>query len=112
MVRGSCEGLGLVSLARDLGVELKLQVLTDSSAAMGICRRSGVGKVRHLAVGQLWVQERVRCGDVALFKVAGQANPADILTKSVPRGLMDEMLRRMYVARAAGRATSAPEVQS
>ena len=32
----------------------------QGAAAIGICRRTGIGRVRHLAVGQLWVQERLR----------------------------------------------------
>ena len=46
----------------------------DSSAAIGICKRTGIGKVRHLATGQLWVQERLRAGAFQLFKVLGQEN--------------------------------------
>ena len=45
---------------------------------MGICNRIGIGKVRHLAVSQLWVQERLRDRTFALFKVRGDANPANL----------------------------------
>eukprot|EP00969_Alexandrium_andersonii_P160859 7108674-Alexandrium_andersonii.AAC.1 len=54
IVKGAAEGMGLVSVAQDLGIGAKLQVRADSSAAIGICRRSGIGRVRHLAVGQFW----------------------------------------------------------
>ena len=53
IVKGSAEALGLRSLAADLGVESRVKVYADSSAAIGIYRRSGIGKVRYLAVGQL-----------------------------------------------------------
>ena len=66
IAKGSGEGMGLVSVAADLGMDVSLTVLADSSAAIGICRRTGIGKVRRLAVGQLWVQERVRQGDFGL----------------------------------------------
>ena len=29
---------------------------SDAAAALGICRRRGLGNVRHLAVGDFWVQ--------------------------------------------------------
>ena len=61
----------MVSVAKDLGIEAGLEVLADSSAAVGICRRTGIGKARHLAVGQLWAQERARGGDCALTKHPG-----------------------------------------
>ena len=56
VVKGASEGLGLRSLARDLGLDFSLELHTDSSAALGICRRTRIGWVRHLAVAQLWVQ--------------------------------------------------------
>ena len=78
--RGFSEALGIPSDARDLGVELHREVHADSSAAIGICRRSGIGKVRHLAVAQLWVQDLVRSGECRLHKVLGTENPADLMT--------------------------------
>jgi hypothetical protein len=110
VVRGACEGCGLQSLAADLGVALRFGVHADSSAAIGICRRSGIGRVRHLAVSQLWVQERIRAGGFSLHKVAGDSNPADILTKVVARTLLDRHLAKMTTSRETGRAATAPKV--
>ena len=90
---GSGEGLGLVSIVADLGIDVRLTVLADSSAAIGICRRTGIGRVRRLAVGQLWVQERVRTGDCELRKHPGALNPADILTKPISANEMELKLR-------------------
>ena len=108
--RGSAEALGLRSLAADFGIECVVKVYADSAAAIGICRRSGIGKVRHLAVGQLWVQERVRSGDLELYKVLGTDNPADLLTKHVPREVADKHLRRIGLWRSEGRADTAPDI--
>ena len=89
IVKGTAEGIGLRSLAMDLGIPLKLEVLADSSAAIGMCHQAGVGKVRHLAAGELWVQDKVREKDFALVKCLGTHNPADLLTKHVPADLID-----------------------
>ena len=110
VVRASSEGLGLQSLCADLGMKIDVRVHTDSSAAVGICRRCGVGKVRHLAVNQLWVQERIRSGDYELLKVLGSCNPGDIFTKHVGRPLIDAHLPRMQVHISEGRAATAPEL--
>eukprot|EP00969_Alexandrium_andersonii_P234779 10366481-Alexandrium_andersonii.AAC.1 len=67
VAKGAADGLGLAAIARDLGFSASLEVCADSSAAIGICRRTGIGRVRHLAVGQPWVQGRVRSGDFALL---------------------------------------------
>ena len=58
--RGASIGLGLQALAADLNIHLKFEMLMDATAAMGICRRRGLGKVRHLHVSNLWVQDRLR----------------------------------------------------
>ena len=112
MVRGFSEVLGLQSVARDLGVELKPEVHADSSAAIGICNRSGIGKVRHLAVAQLWVQDHVRSKACRLFKVLGTENPADLMTKPLARAEIDGHLGRLGLSRATGRAETAPRADA
>ena len=108
IVKGAAEGLGLVAVARDLGLEASLRLYADSSAAIGICRRTGIGRVRHLATGQLWVQERVRSGDFELLKHPGAENPADILTKPVHGELLDRHMASLGLQWEAGRPASAP----
>ena len=60
--KGAAQGLGLQTIASDLGIPLKLTVLTDATAAIGICRRRGLGKMRYLATADLWMQDRIRKG--------------------------------------------------
>ena len=45
--------------------------------------RRGLGKIRHIEVHQLWVQDKVASGEVEVRKVDGKANLADMLTKHV-----------------------------
>ena len=47
-VKAAGVSLGYQALLGDLGVELPICVWTDSSAAIGMCRRQGLGKLRHL----------------------------------------------------------------
>ena len=110
IVKGIAEGLGLKSLAADLGLAVSIQVYADSSAAIGICRRTGIGRVRHLAVGQLWVQERLREGHFALYKVSGLVNAGDLLTKHLAAAVLGRHLQAMGLALESGRAHSAPKV--
>ena len=111
LVKGTAERLGIQAWGRDLGLEMKIRMNADSAAAIAFCRRSGIGRVRHFAVGQLWVQESLRRGDFELYKVSGNQNPADILTKSLPREALDRHLRTLGLVRAVGRAASAPHAQ-
>jgi hypothetical protein len=112
VVRGFSEVLGIQSVARDLGAELSPEVHADSSAAIGICQRSGIGKVRHLAVAQLWAQDLVRSKACRLYKVLGTENPADLLTKPLARAEIDGHLARLGLSRASGRAETAPQADA
>ena len=105
---GISHGLGLQSLARDLGITLGIRVHTDATAALGICRRRGLGKIRHLDTTDLWCQEKVRAGAVTLHKVPGVDNPADIITKYVERATLEKMLGILNLMPLDGRAACAP----
>ena len=105
---GIAQGLGVQSICRDLGYDYSVRVWTDATAAIGIARRRGMGKIRHLDTTDLWVQEVVRSGRVQLGKVLGSENPADVLTKYVDRQLMLKMLERMGMQQLSGRAKCAP----
>ena len=72
---------------RDMGWDTKIRLLVDSSAAKSIASRTGLGKLRHLEIKLLWLQEPVRRKKVGLNKVRGDINPADVLTK--PKSLDD-----------------------
>ena len=43
----------------------------DAAAALGILERQGVGRVRHLDIGVLWLQEQLLRRVVELTKVLG-----------------------------------------
>ena len=110
LCKGGAHGIGLQSLCRDLGLKVNLRLHSDSTAAIGVCRRRGLGKIRHLAVADLWLQDKVRSGDISIHKVLGQDNPADALTKFVNRATLERALSRMRVEPEAGRAQSAAMV--
>ena len=105
---GVAQALGLQALAKDLGWQLKIGVHTDATAAIGIARRRGLGKIRHLDCSDLWIQERIRAGDVELRKVLGTDKPADALTKYLARPDMTAALKRMGLVVMDGRPACAP----
>ena len=78
MVAASAETLALAAYARDVGVEFECELYCDSSAALGIAQRAGIGKVRHLRTQGLCVQEVRTSGRIAYHKVLGEKNPADL----------------------------------
>ena len=62
-------------------MEPKPEVLTDSSANLGMHSRIGSGRVRHLDVKWLWTQEAVQSGRFSLKKVSTDRNVSDLTTK-------------------------------
>ena len=101
--------MGLRSMYKDLGLSLKLRVHSDATAAIGIARRRGLGKLRHLGCEDLWIQSKVRSKDVELLKVLGAENPADILTKYVDPKTLQSALKRINTIVEPGRPASAPQ---
>ena len=68
----------------DMGWKMKLRLWSDSSAAKAMGARRGLGKlVRHIEVKMLWLQEAVRRKRLTWWKIDGEKNPADVLTKPV-----------------------------
>ena len=105
---GAAQALGLQALLRDLGWTVRIRVHSDATAAIGICKRRGIGKIRHLAVTDLWIQDKVRSKQLELVKILGTENPADVLTKYVNRQLMTAAMAKMGLVPTEGRPASAP----
>ena len=95
----------------DMGIKRTIRVKTDASAARGIASRRGLGKVRHLDVTLLWIQDRVLSGDIELIKVDGKINrAADALTKHVSRENLEMHSKWMNLHRDDSRHQDMPEV--
>ena len=66
IVSGISEAIRIQSLISDLGVNTKITCFTDSNAAIRIVKRAGVGKVRHMNIKFLWVQEALAEGRLTI----------------------------------------------
>jgi hypothetical protein len=83
MVEGSTRTVGLRSMLAELGMSVQGPIVlhSDSSAARSFASRRGLGRMRHLDVRHLWLQSEVSGQRIQLRRVAGEDNPADLLTK-------------------------------
>jgi hypothetical protein len=102
MVKAAAEGLGIQAMAKDLGYDFGLRIWVDSSTAKAIASRIGLGRVRHMEVKYLWAQEAHKDGRFQVLKIAGDRNPADVLTKPKNATDMRDMLE-MVGARSVKR---------
>ena len=85
-VRSMCEEWHLL----DAGQASNLYA--DASAALSIAKRQGAGKMRHINVKSLWLQEKSLQSILKYNKVRGDDNPADGLTKHVRQELAQRYL--------------------
>ena len=81
-LKGAIEGLNAQRLANAFNDWPNLELRIDASAARGVIMRQGVGKVRHLHVKQMWIQEAVAAGELVVVKAPPAENCADALTRA------------------------------
>lgn len=93
-VKGASSGLGMVNMCLDMGmtIEKPVKLLVDATAGIGIASRRGVGRIRHIHTPSLWLQRSVHNRRVAMDKIPGKINPADVGTKFVN----GESIRQMW----------------
>jgi hypothetical protein len=110
LVKGGAMALGSRGLMVDMGMKHRIRIRTDASAAKGIALRRGMGKVRHVEVSQLWLQEKVGRGEIEVIKIDGEDNIADALTKSVNGQKLEKHVRDTEQGVNQGRHRLSPVV--
>ena len=71
IVDGSARGIFTKHMYEEMRRNIKIDVETDSTAAIGMCSRTGVGKTRHIQVRGLWIQDAIRDKSCSLEKSVG-----------------------------------------
>ena len=79
--KAAAEVMAVGSMMHELGWPVARRLFVDASAAQAMSNRQGLGKPRHLEVKFLWLQDLAKAGTVAVRKIDGRRNPADVLTK-------------------------------
>ena len=97
-------------MLRDVGLHPSIILYTDSSAAKGIVHRAGLGKLRHLETGYLWLQVAVKAKRLQVRKVLGTENPADLLTTHLSAVDMWKNLEKLNMAPEEGRTGAVPQI--
>ena len=87
---------------------MRVRTSTDSSAAMGGSKRRGLGKVRHIELNQLWLQEKVNNKEIEMRRVKGEDNVADALTKHLDQRNINKHLQATGQRIHEGRHELAP----
>ena len=107
MVKCASEIFGIKSALSDWGINLTATMKSDASAALGIIQRQGLGKVRHIDCSFLYVQQIAAKKLLALEKIPGTKNPADLCTKGLPASKMMEYCSFVNARFCSGRSSIA-----
>lgn len=113
MVRGAQHLKFLQNLCKhDFGVGTLIpKMWTDSSAALQMSKRLGVGKIRHLELYEMALQQMVKRKQVLVDKVLGTKNPANALTKHLGPAQAKEALEWLGLFTANIKALTTREVK-
>jgi len=82
--------------------DVRIRIHSDSSAARGIVQRQGPGKLRHLDIKDLWIQDFIREKKAEIVKILTDVNWADIGTKPLTKARLEELLAMMPISRREG----------
>ena len=117
-VKAASRALGIRQLGVDLGifvvqggpanvptskpnlVPLPIRLYTDSTSALGTACKRGAGKIRHIEIGSLWLQQVVAEKKIAMAKIDGKTNPPDILTKFGERSMLEMVINKLSLSYA------------
>ena len=80
------------------------QLYADASAALSIAKRQGAGKMRHINVRTLWLQEKAVHNYFEYQKIRSEDNLADGLIKHVRQGLAQQYARATHTRLGFDRA--------
>ena len=80
---GVIEGLGAAQLLREWQYKTVPPLQTDSQSALAVCKRRGPGRMKHIELKMLAVQEWLKTGRLRIHKVSTHDNPADLMTKAM-----------------------------
>ena len=86
------------------------RIMVDSAATLGTMSRRANGKMRHMRVGSLWIQQKVEEGELGLGKVNGPDNPADLMPKYLGKAAIEKHIRNLSQEVVSGRAGSSLRV--
>ena len=111
-LKGASVALGFQAMCKDLGDHVEIRLFTDSAAALGICGRRGLGKVRHIEVGFLWLQSLVSQKRLRIQKIKGDKNPADLYTKHLKLEDIDKHMETLSCYVKDDRTTVVPTIKA
>lgn len=108
--KAAAQAMGLRSLHNDMGISLEIRLHTDATTGRAIATRRVLGKVRYIAVNELWLQEKIANGQLSLLKIKNKFDLADIFTTYLSKDETSHIADYMQHEFHEGRSAAAPEL--
>jgi histone deacetylase 1/2 len=86
------------ALLGEIGEEVKIRIVSDSTSALAIVKRRGVGRVRHLDIRSLFLQDMFRAGVLKVLYTPGTENIADLFTKALPIARFTSLVTQLGIS--------------
>ena len=80
---------------KELGWHYEVRIQVDAHATIGTLHRRGLGKLRHVEVEELWLQQEISKNNISISKVKGTENTADLGTKPLKKDAADYLMKKM-----------------
>ena len=71
-----------------------------------------MGKIRHLDVRRLWIQEKAKEGTIGYMRVSRSGHVVDSFTKAATKHEMEAALAKLNPTRPKGRPMIAPQLNN
>ena len=85
---GASAAKGVQSMMCDWGFAVKPVLNIDAKATEHILHRQGIGKLKHIDVAYLWVQDGIRSQRLRVHRVRSEENVADLGTKPLSKAVI------------------------
>ncbi len=74
---------------------MQLEVQVDASSTLQLICKRGPGRLRHIDIRELWLQDQLRLGTINLVKIQSEDNVADIFTKHLTPQNFEKQAKRL-----------------
>ena len=80
---GGVKAFSLNNVLKEVGLGCEnITLFCDASSAIAVTKRPGTGRLRHLHVAYLWLQQKVKEGSLRIARILGKVNLGDVFTKT------------------------------
>jgi len=93
------EGVSLTAFLRDLGESVnKMEILCDNQAAINVSKNPVLhNRTKHIDIAHHWIRDAVNKDQLVFSYVPSDENPADTLTKALPKAKVEAHRERLGV---------------